>query len=575
MRIEIINFLKNNKSSSMPMWLKRTQPDLLKWILDETKNYQAKNIMERVYIILNGEPLKCSDNNYRVFNTFEKGYRLGCNLSHKCSDVINNRIENQKIVLLEKYGVDNPSKIPKSKEKTKQTNLKKYGYEHHNQNPEINTKTVLARKSRSAKEKVSEQDKRKQTNLNKYGVEHHMMLSNQQQKVQETNIHRLGVAFPLQHVNALTKMKETSKLLDRKLINKKTKTTLYDKYGVTAASRINLSKNTLEILDDEDLFKSFVLGKERKTVLDELNIAEHTLYLYAKKYQASYLFIRPLISSFEIEVAEFLDSLKIVYEQNNRTILKPKELDFYLSEHNIAIECCGIYWHSEISSGKDKNYHYNKYKACKDMNIQLITIFDDEWNNNTDIVKQLLVNKIVSSKSIFARKCKVVECTTAQAKEFINKCHIQQYVSSKVKLSLVYENKIVAVMTFGKSRYSNTNEWEILRYCSENKIAGGASKLLNYFINHYEPCSIVSYSDNRYFSGSVYEQMGFTKTSETVGYYYTDYHKRYNRLQFQKHKLVKEGYDSSLSEWEIMQSKKYDRIWDCGQISWVKTINDK
>jgi hypothetical protein len=71
--------------------------------------------------------------------------------------------------------------------------------------------------------------------------------------------------------------------------------------------------------------------------------------------------------------------------------------------------------------------------------------------------------------------------------------------------------------------------------------------------------------------------MGFTRISETVGYYYTDYHKRYNRMQFQKHKLVKEGYDSSLSEWEIMQSKKYDRIWDCGQITWVKKleINNK
>ena len=79
-------------------------------------------------------------------------------------------------------------------------------------------------------------------------------------------------------------------------------------------------------------------------------------------------------------------------------------MDFYLSEHNIAIECCGIYWHSELSSGKDRNYHYNKYKDCKDANIQLITIFDDEWNNNTDIVKQLLVNKIVSSKSIFGKE---------------------------------------------------------------------------------------------------------------------------------------------------------------------------
>jgi hypothetical protein len=127
-------------------------------------------------------------------------------------------------------------------------------------------------------------------------------------------------------------------------------------------------------------------------------------------------------------------------------------------------------------------------------------------------------------------------------------------------------------MTFGKSRYNKSDDWELIRYCSTHKVVGGASKMMKYFLEKYRPTKLISYSDNRYFTGKVYEEMGFSRVAETIGYYYTDYHKRYNRLQFQKHKLVQEGYDKSLTEWEIMQQKKYDRIWDCGQITWIKNF---
>ena len=39
-------------------------------------------------------------------------------------------------------------------------------------------------------------------------------------------------------------------------------------------------------------------------------------------------------------------------------------------------------------------------------------------------------------------------------------------------------------------------------------------------------------------------------------------------MKFEKAKLVKMGYDASLSEWEILQSLGYDRIWDFGKIRW-------
>lgn len=70
--------------------------------------------------------------------------------------------------------------------------------------------------------------------------------------------------------------------------------------------------------------------------------------------------------------------------------------------------------------------------------------------------------------------------------------------------------------------------------------------------------------------GGVYDKMGFQHPATQIGYWYTDYKHRYNRMQFQKSRisqLVDNG--AELSEWQIMQQLKYDRIWDCGQSCWI------
>ncbi len=64
--------------------------------------------------------------------------------------------------------------------------------------------------------------------------------------------------------------------------------------------------------------------------------------------------------------------------ENSRKIIPPFELDIYIPEKKLAIEYNGLYWHSE-EKGKDKHYHKNKYNLCKDKDIRLITIFEDEY----------------------------------------------------------------------------------------------------------------------------------------------------------------------------------------------------
>lgn len=149
---------------------------------------------------------------------------------------------------------------------------------------------------------------------------------------------------------------------------------------------------------------------------------------------------------------------------------------------------------------------------------------------------------------------------TNKTRQFLTENHLQGYVSSKINLVLTHDSKIVAVMTFGKPRYTDKHTYEILRFCTDRAVIGAASKLFQHFIREYQPNSVISYSDNRWGDGSVYRTMGFTEQSTTIGYFYTDYKQRFNRQQFQKHKLVAEGFDASLTEWQIMQQRKFDRI---------------
>ena len=61
---------------------------------------------------------------------------------------------------------------------------------------------------------------------------------------------------------------------------------------------------------------------------------------------------------------------------NTREIIKPKELDIWLPELNLAIEYNGLYWHSGDNTGLNE-----KTELCEAKGIKLIHIFENEWKN--------------------------------------------------------------------------------------------------------------------------------------------------------------------------------------------------
>jgi hypothetical protein len=277
------------------------------------------------------------------------------------------------------------------------------------------------------------------------------------------------------------------------------------------------------------------------------------------------------VSSYEIEISKYLSELNIENQTSVRNLKDIKEIDILIPKNKIAIEFNGLYWHSE--QFKDKNYHLNKTKLMSDLGYKLIHIFEDEWIDKKEICKSMLLAKLGLIKNrLYARKCKIVSVDNGEAKEFLNKNHIQGFCPSKVRLGLVHDDKLVFLMTFGANRKclgqkNIDGEWELLRMCSAQNviISGAASKILSFFKKNFKYTSITSFCDKRWSDGESYLKLGFEKVSETKpNYFYFKGLKRYNRFGFRKDILVKNGYDKTKSESYIMNSLGYKKIYDCG-----------
>lgn len=70
-------------------------------------------------------------------------------------------------------------------------------------------------------------------------------------------------------------------------------------------------------------------------------------------------------------------------------------------------------------------------------------------------------------------------------------------------------------------------------------------------------------------------RFGFIKESVTKpSYYYCIDCVLQNRMNFQKHKLVAEGYDKDKTEHQIMLDRQLYRIYDCGTIKYKYAVED-
>jgi hypothetical protein len=263
---------------------------------------------------------------------------------------------------------------------------------------------------------------------------------------------------------------------------------------------------------------------------------------------------------------------------NDRTLLGNKELDILIPIRNVAIEFDGLFWHNDTLL--DKNYHLQKTELAKQNNIKLIHVFEDEWTHKQDIVKSRIRYILgLANVKVYARKCEIRLVSTEEERMFLNSNHIQGYAPSSVKLGLFHKDELISLMTFSKPNLAKgqrkeDNTWELLRFCSKlnTNVVGGAGKLFKHFVKHYTPTKILSFSDKRWGSGSVYPTLGFDYKGDTKpNYWYVDAGKVIRIHRFSLRKNNKD--DANLTEYENRKKQGFLRIWDCGSSKWVWNKN--
>lgn len=517
---------------------------------------------------------------------------------------------------LERYGSTTAVNSDHARAKAKQTCLTKYGVEHPSQSIEY-------------------REKYEATMLDRYGVKYPLQNVEIRAQVSSTNLVRYGGASPTCNKNVSQRAQSSLQLrwggcgLASDTIRSKITDTMLDRYGAEHPMQVpciveKLHETCLSRYGTRNFGASDEAIKRR--MIDPAKFDNYIQFRSnPQQYITSNFTYRPTInqlttllgvtdtpiydiliknncrelvcfhgSTMENELVEFILNLdsSIKVFRNARTVISPQEIDIYLPEYHIGIECNPTITHNSSRmdpwSGAPKHYRYHQQKSidCRNNGVFLFHVFGYEWTWKRDIILSMIKNLLGKSDArVFARNTQVVELTDSECREFLNANHRQGAMFASIRLGLKDKqtHELVSVMTFNKIRStigkkSSTVEFmELSRFCSRLNtcVVGGASKLFSYYLKHHLIHNVVSFSDVAHTRGNLYAQLGFVRCNESAPSYVwvdsiTD--KALNRVECQKSNLVKlldePDLDLSQTERQIMESHGYLRVYDSGTVRW-------
>ena len=391
-----------------------------------------------------------------------------------------------KDTVMRKYGVENISQSEEIKEKKRNTSIKNFGVDNHTK-LESSRKRYSELNKKNAKSRMSKASKTREDNILKFE--------------QENN------CISLIHLNKRDNIG-------------------YDKYGRFSEAIHKMGLDYLEYKDN-----IFVKNEDVPKI--------HEYRKICHEYLTSY---------FENDILDFVKSIYDGEVLNNiRKIIYPKELDIYIPQKKVAIECDCLYWHSDKM--KPNNYHLDKTITCEEKGIRLLHIFEDEWNFKKEICKSIIAESLGIYKNIInSQECVVKEISEILAKEFLENNSIYEFKIANNYFGLFYNNELIYVVSLKDKQY-------IVQECVKLNtfVENGLIKLIDFIIAKNND-SIFIEIDRRLQNVEFYKYCGFEKVSESEpNYFYIFGGKREKEI-------------SKLAENYRFSEEETRRIYDCGII---------
>lgn len=406
----------------------------------------------------------------------------------------------------------------------------------------------------------------------------------QKEKYKNTMLKKYGV-------DNIFKNKETIELIQKKrneqmdIISEKVRKNIKNKY---LNNTFCMSKQHLKLSSENINLNDYIINN-KFNIKDCINKTNYSYsFINQLKYKNNFE-----IKNIRIKNNKSQEELSSLFDfiSNDRQLIKPLEIDLLNTNNKFGIEYNGLMWHSfGISKYSkfnkieiDKFKHLLKTNLIEEKGYQLFHIFEDEFldKNKKEIWFSIIRNKLKLNNKLYARKCIIKEVSAKETNLFLDKNHIQGKCNAKIRLGLYFNDELVSLMTFSKSRYNKNVEYELIRFCSKinTTIIGAGSKLLKYFEKNYKPRNIISYANRRFSQGKIYEKLGFKfikNTEPNYFYFKPGENKLLSRVQFQKHKLKEklEVFNSNLTELENMINNGYRVIYDCGNKVYIKEFNE-
>ena len=391
-----------------------------------------------------------------------------------------------KDTVMAKYGVENVSQSEEIKEKKRNTSIKNFGVDNHTK-LESSRKCYSELNKKNAKSRMSKASKTREDNILKFE--------------QENN------CISLIHLNKRDNIG-------------------YDKYGRFSEAIHKMGLDYLEYKDN-----IFVKNEDVPKIHEYRKICHEHLTSY-----------------FENDILDFVKSIYDGEVLNNiRKIIYPKELDIYIPQKKVAIECDGLYWHSDKM--KPNDYHLDKAITCEEKGIRLLHIFEDEWNFKKDICKSIIAESLGIYKNIInSKECVANKISENLAKEFLENNSIYEFDVSDDYFGLFYNNELIYVVSLKDKQY-------IVQECVKLNtfVENGLIKLIDFIIAKNND-SIFIEIDRRLQNVEFYKYCGFEKVSESEpNYFYIFGGKREKEI-------------SKLAENYRFSEEETRRIYDCGII---------
>lgn len=227
---------------------------------------------------------------------------------------------------------------------------------------------------------------------------------------------------------------------------------------------------------------------------------------------------------------------------------------------------------------KENNYCLNLTREYANNGLDLFHLYSHLWPNRKKQILNFVSFKIgLSRHRVMGRKCLLGDSICP---DFFDSFHIQGRANLVQRyFNLIYNGEVVGSITASKHHRQNVNRNDIVlsRLCfrSDFNVQGGSSKLFKAFKEWAKSAgytNVISWSDNSWTSGNIYEVLGFKLDCEyPPDYFYWDVeNKKYVSKQSQQKKKV--NCPAGMTEHEWAKERGLYRTWDCGKKKWIYNL---